>query len=119
MRESLYCEDLGFIRGFYGYDVYNGDIKNFYVRLIQEKVLKPRDFVWVKLQSAENKTIEGCVMRQKWKNLRRRNLTYQIGNCVKKLSEFLVSVDFRPYTYCDYSKPIQFDQLLPSTSICR
>jgi hypothetical protein len=122
MRTSLACEDLGFIRRPYCYVFYeNDDSKTFYVRLVAEKVLKPRDFVWVKLQVGENdtegskpQTMEGCVMRQKWKNLRRRNLTYQIGNHpAKKLSDMTISVDFRPYSYCNYAQPIRFDLLLP------
>jgi len=112
MREALNCEELHFIRGHYCHINHNNNnITTFYSKLIEENILKVRDFVWVKL-SSEDGTIEGCVMRQKWKNLRRRNLTYQIGNTVKKLSDLIVSVDFQPHN-CDYSKPIQFHLLIP------
>ena len=87
------CESRDFIKGCYCYSFYKRGSNDYkYSELLDRKILKYRDLVWIELNVPGIGEISGMVMRNKLKNIRRRNLEYEFNGKFYKINDIIKDV---------------------------
>jgi hypothetical protein len=86
MNRPLPCETHHF--GQTKYAVYFEDYDYDFSKILNEKLLKRRDVIYVQVKFGDL-IVEGFIARSNWKNIKRRNLTYVVDDKVYSIKDVI------------------------------